>query len=175
MIDENNIDTEWHNLLFGVRRSVRYHDRRVRFFDFIRKGISILTLLSGSGAIITAIALAGTAYIIIASATVAILSAIDLIFDPAGYARLHNDLKRRFINLESEMTLEGKSQSNINRLTSTRLAIEADEPPVLRILDIICHNEMLRSMGYDRSHFISITPMQRFFSHFANLGADKIN
>ena len=36
-------------------------------------------------------------------------------------------------------------------LKEGRLDIESDEPPVLRTLDVICHNELAKSMGRDDS------------------------
>jgi len=166
MTESDDVELDWHNLLFDVRRSVRYHDRRVRFFDRVRKAISSLTLLSGSGAIITAISSAGQAYFITMAAIIAALSVIDLIADPAGFARLHNDLKRRFISLERKMVEADKSKSNVKAFTAARLAIEADEPPVLRVLDLLCHNEMCRAMGYDEKHCKKITPVQQILAPF---------
>ena len=32
-------------------------------------------------------------------------------------------------------------------LTDRRLAIEAGEPPILRFLDALCHNELLTAVG----------------------------
>ena len=32
-------------------------------------------------------------------------------------------------------------------LTDRRLAIEAGEPPILRFLDALCHNELLIAVG----------------------------
>jgi hypothetical protein len=33
-------------------------------------------------------------------------------------------------------------------IVAQRLDIEACEPPILRVLDSICHNEMMRALGY---------------------------
>ena len=42
---------ELHNLLRGVRRSIRYHNRRRRFFDGFDKFAKILSVIGGSAAI----------------------------------------------------------------------------------------------------------------------------
>jgi hypothetical protein len=178
MTANNDIDTEWHNILFDVRRSVRYHDHRVGFLDRVRKFISFLTLLSGSGAIITALSSLGTASVITAAAIVAAVSTFDLIFDPAGYARLHNDLKRRFIQLEQQIVLVDMSHENLKGFVSSRLSIEGDEPPILRVLDVICHNELARAMGYDEEHQVHLSWLQRAFSNVIDLwprGARVVN
>ena len=35
-------------------------------------------------------------------------------------------------------------------ITEKRLELETTEPPALRALDTICHNELLRAVGYGR-------------------------
>jgi hypothetical protein len=49
--------------------------------------------------------------------------------------------------------------------TARRLEIEADEPPILKVLDSVCHNELLRAMGYDKSEFYRIGVVQRMLRH----------
>ena len=46
-------------------------------------------------------------------------------------ARLHADLARRFIELESELTsLKEPTDEELGIFTDRRLAIETDEPPI---------------------------------------------
>ena len=40
------LDAEWHALLFGVSRSIRYHTRRLMFFERIRQLTTIVVLIS---------------------------------------------------------------------------------------------------------------------------------
>ena len=51
-----------------------------------------------------------------------------------------------------------------------RLDIEIEEPPPLRILDLICHNELCRAMGYDESHQVKIKWYQRILCQIVDLG-----
>lgn len=55
-----------------------------------------------------------------------------------------------------------------------RLEIEADEPPVHKILDMMCHNELLRTMGYEKSHFARIRLHQRLLAHFFDVQDDRV-
>lgn len=165
-IDEKKI----HDLLFGVRRSIRYHHRRKRFFDRIHKISTILSALSGSATIAAVLAKAGPNWIITFAALVAVFSVIDLVVGTAQAARLYDDLGKRFINLEKLIISKAEfTQQDLADFTAQRLDIEADEPPPLKVLDSICHNELLRAMGYDRSKFLKISWYQRLFSQIIDV------
>ena len=82
------------------------------------------------------------------AAVVAVLGAVDLTVGTLRCAYLHGDLARRFISLEQRFahgcSLEDDEHEE---LTRARLEIEVDEPPPLRLLDVMCHFELLRSLG----------------------------
>lgn len=42
------MDVEFHDLLFGVRRSIRYHARRIVFFDALYKWTQAGAVVTGS-------------------------------------------------------------------------------------------------------------------------------
>ncbi len=170
-IDEKKI----HDLLFGVRRSIRYHHRRERFFDQVHKISTILSALSGSATIAAVLAKAGPYWTITLAALVAVFSIVDLVVGTAKAARLHNDLAKRFIKLEkSIISIDEFTQQDLADFTAQRLDIEADEPPPLKVLDSICHNELLRAMNYDRSDFLKISWYQRLFSQIIDLREHNI-
>jgi hypothetical protein len=53
---------------------------------------------------------------------------------------------QRFIELEQELVQLGPSNvQSMKRLEAKRLEIEADEPPFLPIVDILCHNELMKA------------------------------
>jgi len=163
-------------LLFGVRRSVRYHHRRTLFFDRFHKTSTFLSALSGTATLASVLAKAGPAWTLTFAASVAVFSVIDLVVGTAQLARLHNDLSKRFIKLEKEIIKsKDATPESVSVFTAQRLDIEADEPPPLKVLDSICHNELLRAMGYDKSEFLEIKWYQRFFSQFINIHEHKIH
>lgn len=94
-----------HALLFGVRRSIRYHNRRRSFFDTLNKLSSFFKVVSGSATITTVLAKMGPTAITISASTVALLSGVDLILQTSQVARLHFDLAKRFNALEREITV----------------------------------------------------------------------
>lgn len=67
----------------------------------------------------------------------------------AEMARKHNDLRRRFCELEAEIVAtEVSTEANVAAWKGQRLAIESDEPPTYVALDILCDNELARSYAH---------------------------
>lgn len=157
--------TEVDKLLFSVRRSIRYHYRRRLFFDRVHKISTFLAALSGTATFASVLAKAGPGLTLFFAAAVAVFSVIDLVVGTAQAARLHDDLAKRFINLEKAIiTSKEPGADKLADFSARRLDIEADEPPPLKVLDSICHNELLRAMGYNKSYFVKIKWYQRWFS-----------
>ena len=59
--------------------------------------------------------------------------------------------------------------------TDRRLEIEAGEPRILRVLDTICYNEMLRAMDHQRRDQIPIGFWQRCFAHFFDFREHRLH
>ena len=174
-MEAQDIEKKSHDLLFGVRRSVRYHNRRRMFFDRLHKITVSLSLIFGSATISVALSQVDRIWISICAALVAVFGAVDLVFDAPQSARTHNDLAKRFIDLEKMIVvLPALSEENIRNFTAKRLEIESDEPPVLRVLNIICHNELMRAMGYADTMLVKISWYKRFLCHFFDLNDASI-
>lgn len=169
--------SDYDDLLFDVRRSVRYHDRRVSFYEKFHKTVLFLALVSGSVSLAAFTAEFASDWSewakLLPAALISVFAGLDLVVGSSSRARLHDRLKQRFIALEGRMQRE-KTNDTPGKWTVERLEIEADEPPVLRVLDTLCHNEILRSMGYPPKDFIPVKPLQRFFSPFFDLDADAL-
>lgn len=135
------------DLQWGVQRSQRYHARRTAFFDRWHKGTAFAGIVGGS-AVFAAIGNAVPAWVATAGAAMVVaMCAIDLVVDTAGMARTHNDLRRRFCQLEADMAAAGQdaSQEQLAAWLQQRLAIESDEPPHYAALNVLCDNELARS------------------------------
>lgn len=149
--NHGSLDDRGYTLWWGVRRSIRYHDRRIVWFDTLHRSGRFLTLLAGGGAAATIIGrhepwATGLAL------SCAAFAALDLAFDLPAKARLHAALKVKFVDIEREINLVGYEQldsADLLRLCARRSEIERDEPPVLRCLDALCHNELCRAEGID--------------------------
>ena len=163
----------FHNLLFSVRRSVRYHDKREGFFLAVRNTVDFIIFLTGTAAALIIVQLLGANWPLLAKVIVplagAICTGIVLVLQVGNKAMLHNSLKRRFIALEQKMVAcEGTAKAKqVKRLQLERLEIETEEPPIKRVLDTICHNELIHAMGSEhRDQIQDVSQLQRLFAHF---------
>jgi hypothetical protein len=165
---------ELHDLLFGIRRSIRYHNRRRRFFDGFDKFVKILSVIGGSAAVAAIVGKIPWLAITLTT-SIAILSAINLVVGPAQAARLHAELAKRFAKLEHDIVrAENCDLDAPNKLVAERLLIESDEPPIMRVLDTICHNELCEAMGYDACESYSVGWFQALLAHVIDLWPSKI-
>ena len=77
----------------------------------------------------------------------------------------HSNLSaRQFIKsvLEKRQLESGSSngigsEKLIRNVKDKRLKFESTEPPVLRVLDTLCHNELMRAMGIEHKKMIRVT------------------
>ena len=176
MSDEQS---EYSDLLFAARRSVRYHMHRQRFLDRINKWGSALTAIFGSATVMSLLATQGEQsgwdpVPWVAGAT-AVASALELVFGPGRSARQHNELACAFISLEQEplrVRAANMTAESILALQIRRLDIEAKEPPIYRVLDVICHNEVAKALGKEK-YRVKVTRLQRLFKNIFDIRADR--
>lgn len=163
-------------VLFPVRKSIRYHHKRRRFFDGWHKAFTFLSLVGGSATVVTVLKSWGDPWApMVFGLLVTLCSALDMVIGTAPSARLHHDLVRRFIELEKEIILsKDQSQEAMECFQVKRLEIEADEPPPLMVLNTICHNEQLRAQGNPAKDFAHVGFFQRLFSPFFDFQEHKI-
>ena len=161
------MSTELHDLHFGVRRSVRYHRRREAFFDALRSWIQFITTFAGTATVAVVLAQCPRKLEAFMALLVAALTTLDQVLRTARKARLHAQLADRFCALERKIVLERSTAENhLEQLTAERLEIEQDEPPIKRVLDVMCHNELCKAMGYDESMLSPLTGPQRVLAQF---------
>ena len=161
-----------YDLLFAVRRSIRYHDRREGFFATLRHGADFLVIviaglgsLAAMGMLTDGEPAPGAAVIPLFSAfTIALV----LVFRVDERGRVHKTLKQRFILLETRLIACRRNPTDelLDELEGERLVIEMDEPPILRVLDTMCHNELIHAEGADRTAIHEVSFGQRLFSPF---------
>ena len=169
------LDVRHDMLLFAARRMVRYHRRREHFLDRTRDIGAFLTVFSGSATVATALASVSWALPWAALAT-ALLSACEIAFQTARRARLHAELARDWGAFERDVRrarLQLTEEALID-LQARRLEIEAHEPPPLRVLDAMCHDEVVTAMGLSDEQRSNITPLQRLLRNVVDFRADRI-
>lgn len=141
---------EIYEQLFAVQRSIRYHDRRVAHFDTLHKLTNVCTIFIAGIVILELTGAKSPEWVKWFAAVAAILGAFDLVVGYGHRANQHRDLKRRFCVLERKL-IQGDA-TQLQQLMGERSEIEADEPPVLRALDALCHNEMCAASGLSRTN-----------------------
>lgn len=171
-VDENKKQ----ELLFAVRRSVRYHSLRRQFFDRWHLRIKFLTVLFGTAAITTLVAQLGNTVQSVAVAVVAFFSALDLVARTSEKARLHSDLEKEFIGLRKEIIAVGEelNAGQLDEFMGSRLDIEAREPKVQGILNVICHNDIARAMGFSKNEQYKLNVSQRWLANYIDIGLHKL-
>ena len=170
-----DLDPSLPALLFSIRRSVRYHHRRQRFFDNVHHWKTALALLAGSATMVTLLPHVDTRLPLAFAALVTVLSTLDLVWGTTLKARLHTDLARRFLELERTITLtKDPTEADLRTWAAQRLLIKAEEPPVLRVLTLLCHNEVLLAMDGPRSELYDVPGFKRLLAPFMTLSDEAI-
>ena len=166
-MNEEELRRRFRRLLFGVRRSWRYHERRRRFYERVQNLSTFVAFLFGTATVagvLGAMPEGSPEWLVAVPALlVSFLSGIALVYRVSPKAWLHADLRRRFVDLEAEMeSVRGRlDEEALAKLRAQRLAIEADEPPALVVLDALCHNELWRAMGRDSDLLLKVGWFQR--------------
>ena len=172
------------DLLFGVRRSIRYHRRRQGFFDrchILTMAVVVLFGLATITAFASALIEGWPLWAKLAPSVLAtVLGTFDLLIGFSRKSCIYADLARQFGELEQRMEQANAGASGeldaeaLADLTSRRLAIENAEPPALQVLDTLCHNDLLRAMGYPRNEWIEVGFWQRRFAQFFDISPHKL-
>ena len=167
---------QYHDLLFGVRRSVRYHKHRERFLDRISDWSKVATAVAGSATMVSLLSDLGPPWPETAAVATAILAAFEVIFAPGRLARRHHELARGFLGLEQDMlrARTALTEEALLELQTRRLALEADEPPHYRVLNAICHDELVRALGHPEEQFTNLVWIQRVLANFVDLWPHRI-
>lgn len=162
-----NLGELWHDLEFDIRRSIRYHERRRAFFSASNKTSEAASVLFGSGAVLSILQDWQPALITL-TLVVTGLSTLNLVFGTVGVSYAHADLGKRFIDLQRKVFTAQMTEESYREFIDERLSIERDEPPIKRVVDLMCHNEMVYAGGYGESEFVKIPWYRRLTAHFIN-------
>ena len=147
---EDRIRRRRYNLLFSVRLSVRYHSYRHHFYIGAQSASSFVILLLGSASVFKIFegSVGEEWFVAAAPAAITALAALGLVYRLPAKASLHNDLCRRFVDLERAFLGHKQwSDAVLDSLEDQRLQIEKDEPATYQALSVLCHNELVKSEG----------------------------
>jgi hypothetical protein len=169
--EAKRVREKWSDLIFAVRRSIRYHNRRRKFFDALGVWADFLIIISAgtAGAFAIGEPLRNN-WTIVLSGIIAVIGTLDLVIGFSNKARDYHDLVKDFSSLEREMTAarDAKTQENLSKFIIRRLEIQDEEPPILRVLNNYCHNELCRATEKDRKYYMRIYWFQSWLKQWCD-------
>lgn len=168
---QKSIRTGRWQLLFAVRRGVRYHRRREQFFEMCRGVAAFITAVAGSvgaGALFTSKFPEGVPWLV---AIAAGAGGVELVFRFGARARRHADLARDFVELERDIERRGADATMMDLVDfrDRRLEIESHEPKILNVLNVICDDEVSVAMGVSEKHLSNVRWYQRWLASFVDI------
>ena len=152
------------NIRFNALRNALYHTARRRHFERLGRWLNLAIILLGVAAIADPLKLIGVSAAWIGVA-VALVGALQLVFDFSRQARDHQALQRDYYRLlaEIEATIV-PDPSELSRWRGEMIRITADEPPVLRAIDAKAYNDAIEATGvFPQNERLAIPLVHRLF------------
>jgi hypothetical protein len=161
---QDDVQQEWAKECFAVQRAARYHRRRQAFHDAWNNATNGAGILLGAGMVV-ALVKDADALAIAAAVVITVLSTFNVVWGTSRRARLHDDLHRRYVELEKTWPAAGPIDAPACRAArARRLAIEADEPPTMFVVSVLSHNDVARATG--AGDCFAVPLWQRWLAHF---------
>ncbi|MBR0573365.1 MULTISPECIES: hypothetical protein [Pasteurellaceae] len=162
------------SLLFDIRRSQRYHQYRIRFFNFWERMTNFISIVLSSSAVYSY----ATTYpnlALILSFILTIFSALSLVIGFGNKARDHQSFLQTFSQLETDLLKNLLSDDLITEIETRMFAIDNKEPPTLIVLEQRCYNEQIIADGFDTDkHCVKIAWYQKLFEQYFDILSDRI-
>jgi hypothetical protein len=167
MLRPHELPAAHFELFFHVKKSIRYHDRRRGYFQFMRLATNAVALLLAGVAFTDLSGDASHWWFKLLAAIAGLLAIFDVVVRFDRRQEIHGDLRRRFCELEANMLKNGLDDGQWREWANARSSIEADEPRVFRVLEMLSHNETARALGVtDAKEFNDVSWPQRITAHF---------
>ena len=173
------IEKQVKDLTFDIERSVRYHSRRRAFFETFDGVVNAINLILGSAAVAGLVTDKLADWVLgILTASVAIVSFVNLTMRSSEKASMHSQLQQRWVDLLKPVKrLDVSAEScgaGLKRCVEKRLDIERDEPPIYRVVDLLAHNEQVRAQGGPDTHIWVVPFWLGVFANFWHFETDGI-
>ena len=166
-------DDGYYDVCFAVEKSRRYHAKMREFYDWWHNLARVTTALTGTASFFVLLA-NGLGIAKWLTAFVAMAAAIDSVFRFERKARTQDGLYRRFTNLSARIAGWQPTPENLQKARAARLNIEADEPPVRRLVDLMAQNEECRARGVGDDGMVPLSMWQRTFGYVFTFGLRRL-
>jgi hypothetical protein len=163
---------KWDDLLFEIKRSVRYHSKRADFLGFCMKATMGLSIFVGMSVFALLINKYETLSRVM-GATMSLFTILCLVFKVSDREQQHMNLKKQFIMLQKNMMMtKSITQEILAEKLGEYYTIEADEPDIVEDLNTVCYNEQSFAQGSEEQ--LEIGRFRKIFCQF-NLPGKKEN
>lgn len=145
------------NIRFNVLRNALYHTARRRVLERTNRVFNFLVVVLGASAVGDFFNIAGIERAWVGMA-IAIIGALQLVFDFGRQARDHQALQRDYFSLLADIEAEtAPGDQHCAEWYSRMIRITADEPPTLKALDAKAYNDALDAIdGHDEGERLFI-------------------
>jgi hypothetical protein len=151
------------NIRFNVLRNALYHTARRRVLERWNRWLNFLVIILGAAAVGDILSDYGVQQSYVGMA-VAIIGALQLVFDFGRQARDHQGLQRDYYALlaDIEATVDD-SDTKCAEWHSRLVRISSDEPPTLRAIDAKAYNDAADAMELPRGERLRIPVVHSWF------------
>lgn len=159
-------------LWFGISRSVRYHRKRQAFCESMETWSDIALFSMGSAVVALAMQ-DSSGSVLFAGLAIVATSALKLKLGLGRRAGTHKQLQLAFIELQEELE-DADDDDIIRKIRAKRADLEKREPPVMQVLNVICHNELQVSIGRDDpKERVHVNWFQRFAANLISFSKTR--
>lgn len=157
------------DLLTDCERSMRYHQARARFFNWVHLLIQFFVFALASVGVSRLIgALLTDQTILWLLAAISLLALFSLVYNPAEKSSIHKSLYRGFAMLNGVVAaLPDADEATLAEWTQRIHALYAEEPPVYRALLAHCDNQVSIALdAVGKGYFVDLRWHHRLFRNF---------
>ncbi|WP_375257484.1 hypothetical protein [Citreimonas sp.] len=149
---------------FNILRNALYHSARRRSLERMNRGFNFLVVVLGTAAFgDLTVGLGISAGWI--GAAVAVIGALQLVFDFGRQARDHQALQKAYFELlaDVEAKLEPGPEDAAN-WQAKMMRITADEPPVYKAIDAKAYNDAIDAVDWDQEERLHVPLWDRLLA-----------
>lgn len=163
------LETQWKGLLFGVRKSIRYHQYRAAFYGRVNAFVKFVTLAGGTAAA-ASMASSMPTLATVGGVAVVLLTLGEMTLDCGGCAGNHRSLAKQFAEIERDMIGSEITPATFTLFTRQRLQVEIAEPSARNVLDLMCYNELVRAGGFSSKNLAQIPAWRQWLANLGDFG-----
>ncbi len=135
----------WLDLSLSLERSIRYHACREDHFGRLHRATAWAGIFFGT-ATFAALSAELPKGAILAAIISSAMSCFDLVVGFSAKENAHKNLKSKFGDLVADMQCS-PDEARLEKISRKRVLVEKDEFPAVRVLDLHCHNALVRARG----------------------------